>query len=113
LFGDAFAQLSRADFTAPKTRRNLVAALSWVIPILWALLFLKFKSPGFMVMVGGIATSAILLIVLFAALHYRFRLLPRELKPGRFYDTALWVSAFSIVGVCVYGVAMAVGAAWR
>lgn len=109
LFGDAFAQLSRADFTMPKTRRTLVAILSWVIPVLWGLLFLRFESPGYMIMIGGIATSVILLIVLFAALYYRFRLLPAALKPGWLYDVALWISALSIVAVCLYGVVKAVG----
>lgn len=104
LFGDAFSQITTADFTDPKTRSKLVGILAWVIPVLWALLFLFFKSPGLMVMLGGIATSVILLIVLYAAIHFKYRRLPAELKPGLFYDCAFWISAAAIVAVGVYGI---------
>lgn len=104
LFGDAFSQLTNADFKNEATRRKLVAVLAWIIPVLWALLFLFFKSPGLMVMLGGIATSLILLIVLFAAFHFKYRRLPAELKPGPVYNVAFWASAISIVAVGVYGI---------
>lgn len=104
LFSDAFSQITGADFTDTRTRRRLVGILAWVIPFLWGALFLFFRAPGTMVMLGGIATAAILLIVLFAAIHFRYRRLPAELKPSLFYDLAFWVSAAAIVGVGVYSV---------
>lgn len=103
LFGDAFAQITRADFHNEKTRLKMVGIISWVAPLSWALLFLYFKSPGLMVMLGGIATSVILLIVVFAAIHFRVKRLPPELKPSRFYDLALWTSILSIIAVGIYG----------
>ena len=51
---------------------------------------------------GGIATSAILLIVVYAAIHFRYRLLPHSLKPTRLYDVVFWVSIVSILMVGVY-----------
>lgn len=108
LFSDAFAQITKWDFTEPATRSKMVAILAWVIPLLWAALFLFFRAPGMMVMLGGIATAIILLIVLYAAIYFRYRRLPPELKPSWVYDAAFWISALSIVGVGVYSVWSAV-----
>ena len=56
-----------------------------------------------MVIIGGVATSVILLIVVFAAFHFRFRRLEEDLKPTRFYDVTLFLSAAAIVAVGIYG----------
>ncbi|MCB1086327.1 MAG: Nramp family divalent metal transporter [Verrucomicrobiae bacterium] len=104
LFTDAWAQISGFDFTNSHARNRFISILAWVIPLAWGGLFLFFKAPGMMVMLGGIATAVILLIVLFAAIHFRYRRLPAELKPSMAYDIAFWISAFSIVGVGVYSV---------
>jgi len=104
LFSDAFSQISRFDFTDTRTRKKMVAILAWAIPLIWGALFLSFRAPGMMVMLGGISTAVILLIVLFAAIHFRYRRLPPELTPSAFYDIAFWLSAASIVGVGVYSV---------
>ncbi len=108
MFSDAFAQITKWDFTDEKTRTKMVAILAWIIPLMWAALFLFFRAPGLMVMLGGIATAIILLIVLFAAIHFRYKRLPPELKPSWVYDTAFWISALAIVGVGVYSVWSAV-----
>ncbi len=55
-----------------------------------------------MVIVGGVATSVILLIAVFAAFHFRFRRLQDHLKPSRFYDIALFVNAAVMVSVGIY-----------
>lgn len=104
LFSDAFSQVSRLDFTNLKTRSRMVAILAWIIPMLWCAVYLFFEDPGKMVMLGGIATAVILLIVLFAAVHFRFKRLPPELKPTRVYDLAFFLSALAILGVGIYSV---------
>ncbi|MCB1234599.1 MAG: Nramp family divalent metal transporter [Verrucomicrobiae bacterium] len=104
LFSDAWAQISGFDFTNTRARNTVIAVLAWIIPMVWGGLFLWFKAPGLMVMLGGIATAVILLIVLYAAIHFRYKRLPPELKPSIFYDLAFWISALSIVGVGVYSV---------
>jgi manganese transport protein len=104
LFSDAFAQISGRDFTDSRYRKPMVAILAWAIPAVWGVLFLFFRAPGMMVMLGGIATAAILLIVVYAAFHFRYRLLPAELKPTAFYDIAFWLSTLAILGVGVYSV---------
>ncbi|MCF6314349.1 MAG: Nramp family divalent metal transporter [Verrucomicrobiales bacterium] len=104
LFADAYTQVSKATFTDVKTRSRLIALLSWAIPFLWLILFLWFNSPAFMVIIGGVATSVILLLVVFAAFHFRFRRLEEDLRPSRFYDMTLFLSAAAIVAVGIYGI---------
>lgn len=108
LFTDVFCQLGLLDFKNSLHRRRMVAWISWVVPVIWALLYIAMGNPAAMVSLGGIATSAILLIVIFAALHFRYRLLPVSLKPGRLYDFFFWLSILSILMVGVYSFRQAV-----
>ena len=62
------------------------------------------RDPGNMVIWGGVATSAILLIVVMAAMQFRYRRLPEFLKPSRLYDVLLWLSSIVILGAAVYAV---------
>ena len=103
MFADVYTQITTASFTDTKTRSRLIAILSWVIPFLWLALILWYQSPAYMVIIGGVATSVILLIVVFAAFHFRFRRLEEDLKPTRFYDVTLFLSAAAIVAVGIYG----------
>ena len=103
LFSDAFGKIGWLDFKNSKHRHTSIAICAWTIPLIWATLFLVFKAPTFMVAIGGVATTVILLIVVLAALHFRYRRLPQELLPGKFYNVALWTSVVSILIVALYG----------
>ena len=102
--GDAVGQTGLYDFRNPKTRAKVIAVIAFIIPAIYTLLFLLIKAPVFMVTVGGIATSVLLLIVVFAAIHFRYRRLSAELAPGRFFDAWLWVSILTIVFIGIYGI---------
>jgi Mn2+/Fe2+ NRAMP family transporter len=104
LFSDAFSEFGWLDFKDVDQRRRLIAWLAWTIPLIWAVLFLVMQTPAFMVVIGGVATTVILLIVVFAVIHFRYRLTPAELRPGRLYEVALWISIVSIALVAVYGI---------
>ncbi len=104
LYSDCFARVGLFDFEDAEARRKWVAALAWIIPTLWALMYLIVRDPGKMVIAGGVATSLILLIVVFAGMQFRYRRLPKSLHPGRSYDVALWLSAVVIVGAAIYAV---------
>ncbi|UCH00060.1 MAG: divalent metal cation transporter, partial [Deltaproteobacteria bacterium] len=67
-------------------------------------LFLFMKAPVFMVLIGGIGTSIMLMIVIYAAIHYRYWRLSKELAPGRAFDVWFWLSALVIAFVGVYGI---------
>ena len=104
LFGDAFGQIGLFNFYDRKTRSKAIAILAFFIPIVWALLFLFMKAPVFMILVGGLGTSIMLMIVIYAAVHYRYWRLSKELTPGRLFDVWFWLSALVIAFVGVYGI---------
>lgn len=104
LFSDAFGQIGWLDFKDSQQRHKAIALLAWIIPLIWATLFLILRAPAFMVIIGGVATSVILLIVVFAVLHFRYRRLPDALRPGVFYDGVFWLSVIAILMVGFYGV---------
>ncbi|HLL93379.1 MAG TPA: Nramp family divalent metal transporter, partial [Spirosoma sp.] len=104
IFADAFGQLGWVRFDDPVIRRKTLAWLSWGFPALWCILFLVIKLPVLMVLLGGAATSVLLLVVVWAALQFRYRQLPASLKPTMAYDVWLWLSIVAILSVSVYGI---------
>jgi Mn2+/Fe2+ NRAMP family transporter len=109
IFPDAFGQMGLIDFFNPEARKKAVAWMAWGFPLVWALLFLFIRLPVVMVLMGGFVTSILLLLVVYAALYFRYYRLPPGLRPGRTYDTALWISAVAIVLVGLYGIVQTVG----
>lgn len=104
IFSDAFGQIGWIDFYNPQVRKRAVAWLAWIFPASWALLFLFIKLPVLMVLLGGVVTSILLLMVVYAAIHFRYRRLPAVLYPGRLYTLAFWVSTGAILLAAAYGV---------
>lgn len=102
LFSDAFGRIGMFNFGNQASRSRAIAILAWLIPIAWATLFLVWKDPAWMVIVGGLSTVVILLIVDFAALYFRYRRLDRSLLPSPIYDVALWVSSMAILAVAMF-----------
>jgi len=102
--GDAVGQTGLYNFQDPKTRAKVIAIIAFLVPAVWSVLFLLMKAPVFMIIVGGIATSVLLMIVIFAAIHFRYRRLSKELDPGRFFDAWLWLSVLAIAFIGVYGI---------
>jgi hypothetical protein len=109
LFSDAFSQLGWGDFQDPESRKKFVGTCAFVFPAIWAILFLKFKAPGVMVMIGGVASAFILLIVVYAAIIMHRKWAPRELEGGQFYKTAFLLSSIAIVAVALISSAKALG----
>lgn len=108
LFADAFGRIGLYDFGDQKSRKLAIAIAAWVIPSMWATLFLYMDDPALMVILGGLATVVILLIVVYASLHFRYQRLDHRLLPSRAYDMALWISAIAIFVVAIYLVYMKV-----
>ena len=48
---------------------------------------------------GGVALAVLLLVVVFAAHHFRYRRLPTDLRPSKVYDVLLWASILAIAGL--------------
>ena len=104
LFSDAFAQIGFLDYRNKQQRHRSISIVAWILPVMWATLFLLVQLPALMVIIGGVATTGILIIVVFATIHYRYRQLPSSLSPTNTYDVLLWLSITAIVGVAVYGI---------
>jgi Mn2+/Fe2+ NRAMP family transporter len=101
---DIFGQVGWIDFKDFAVRRKTIAILAWVIPLLWALLFLFIKMPVIMIITGGIVGSFLLFLVVFAVIHFRYVRLHPEFTPNFLYDMVLWVSIFSIIAVGALGI---------
>jgi manganese transport protein len=103
-FTDAFGQLGWLRFYHFPSRKRMIAILAWAFPAAWCALFIFIKLPVGMILIGGFMTSVLLLLVVFAALYFRYRRLPPQLKPSAFYDLAFWLSASTIVAMGIYGI---------
>ncbi|MDA0205780.1 MAG: Nramp family divalent metal transporter [Acidobacteria bacterium] len=99
MFTDGFAQYGLMDYSDEAARKRWFRVLAWLLPTIWVFLFLYFRSPVFMVTVGGFVIAILLLLVAFAAYHFRYKRLVPELKPSRIYDAFLWVSIAAILAV--------------
>lgn len=104
IFGDAFGQLGWVKFDDEASRKRVIGMLSWAFPIIWCVLFLVIQMPVTMILLGGIATSILLLLVLWVALVFRYRELPASLSPTPTYNFFFWLSVVSILMVSFYGV---------
>ena len=103
MFADAFARIGVFDFGDEAKRRKYIALCAWIIPIVWATLFLTIEKPALMVLLGGLPTVGILIIVVFAALYFRYRRLDARMVPTFKYDLALWGSSIAIAIVAGFG----------
>jgi len=102
---DIFGQLQWIYFADQKVRKKTIAILAWVIPLLWAILYVFIQLPVLMVISGGIVGSFLLFLVVFAVIHFRYIRLNPGFKPGFSYDLFLWISILSILGVGALGIA--------
>jgi Mn2+/Fe2+ NRAMP family transporter len=104
MFTDAFAQCGVMDFSNVRQRERWFKVLAWFFPVSWALLFLAFRAPVFMVMAGALSITVLLLLVVYAAYVFRYKWLDKDLQPGRLYDLLLWIGFAAIAGVGVRSV---------
>jgi manganese transport protein len=102
MFADAFGRIGMLDFHNEAARKKAIGYAGWIIPLAWATLFLIMGDPALMVIVGGLATVVILIMVVYAALHFRYRRLDPRLRSGLAYDIVLWTSSASIFLVAIY-----------
>ncbi len=104
MFTDAFAQIGVLDYRNEEQRKKWFGYLAIFLPLLWTALFIFFKSPVLMVMIGGVLLSFMLLLVVYAAFYFRYKRLEPRLKPGKVYDILFWVSGLSIFGFGIYSI---------
>ena len=104
LYGDALGQIGLYDFHDPKDRGKAIAFFAWMFPTLWSVIFLFVAEPAFMVIIGGVLTTFILVLVVFAAIDFRFRRTIPALRPSIAFDVALGLSILAILAVAAKAV---------
>jgi manganese transport protein len=101
-YSDIFGQLGWINFFDMNQRKKTIAIVAWVVPLIWAALFIYIKLPVLMVISGGIIGSFILLLVVFAVINFRFVRQSITFRPSKIYDIILGISIFSIFSIGVY-----------
>ncbi len=104
IFSDAFGQIGLFNFYDLPLRKKVMGLMAWTFPAVWCVLFLFIRLPVLMVLIGGFVTSILLLLVVYAAVYFRFNRLPGSLRPGFGYDVVFWISSVSIVLLGIYGI---------
>lgn len=102
IFPDIFGQMGWINFFDLQQRKKLVSWLSWIIPMIWVMMYLFINLPVIMIISGGIVGSVLLFVVVYAAIQFRNK---REkfLASGILYNAAFFISVISIISVGVYG----------
>ncbi len=103
IFSDIFGQMGWMNFFDFNDRKKSIAILSWVMPFLWAVIFVFIKLPVIMVLAGGVITSVILILVIGAVFFFRYRHTIEAFIPTKTYDILLWVSILGTVAIALYG----------
>jgi manganese transport protein len=107
-FADAAGQFGFIDFLNPAQRSKAINFFTWLFPSLWALMFLIVQNSALMVLIGGVATMAVLFVVIVASIWFRLKKLPPSLKPGPIYDILLILSILAIGAVGIQALVSAI-----
>jgi manganese transport protein len=96
-------------YREPKQRGKVIHWVSISIPVVALLLFLGFREPKWMVVVGGFGQALTLPIIAAVTIYFRYRRLDRRIAPSKFLDVCLWIAFVSITCVALYAVKDQVG----
>ena len=103
LFSDIFGQFGWIDFSRFNARKRTVAILAWTLPVTWILAYYFIRLPTLMILSGGFVGSALLLLVCYAAVLFRYKknsFMPKSITG----DVFLWISVVSIFILGIYGI---------
>ena len=104
LFPDIFGQLGWINPDSTTDRKKWVAILAWLFPCLWVIAYLFVEMPTFMILSGGVVGSVLLLIVVFAAINFRFQNKFLKIASGLISELMFWLSVASIASISIYGI---------
>ena len=102
LVADLMSLASIATYRNPHQRARVIHWVSILIPVIALVLFLTFKEPKWMVVVGGFGQALTLPIITASTLYFRYRKLDRRLTPPLILDICLWIAFVSITLVAAY-----------
>ena len=84
------------NWSDPVRRTRWISWIGMGFPFACAVIYLLIQRPLLLVTFMGICNALFLGVVAYQAVWFRYRLADPELRPGRWYDIALWVSLASI-----------------
>ena len=102
LVADLLSLSGIVRYRIPTQRARAIHWISLLIPVIALLLFLTFKEPKWMVVVGGFGQALTLPIITAATIYFRYRKLDRRITPALFVDIMLWIAFVSITLVAIY-----------
>ena len=80
-----------------KQRQFLVRVISFLLPLVCVAIYLFFKAPVLLIMIGGICQNTMLPILGISAIYFRYRQTDPRLRPARVWDVALITSCFGLL----------------
>jgi len=104
LFPDIFHELQWWRIKSQSDKDYAVKVWAIIFPALWILTFLFLKLPTFMILVGGVIGSVLLLVVVYAAIQFRIKNDFLKLDSSFISTAIFWLSVISIALVSGYGI---------
>ena len=102
LAADLFNLAGIVRYRDPHQRGRVIHWISLLIPVIALSLFLAFKEPKWMVVVGGFGQALTLPIITASTIYFRYRKLDRRMTPPLILDILLWLAFVSITLVAIY-----------
>lgn len=102
LITDFLSLSGAARFESAAQRGRCINLISVSIPVVALALFLTFKEPRWMVVVGGFGQALTLPMISAATIYFRYRKLDQRITPSLILDILLWVAFVSITLVAIY-----------
>ncbi len=96
-FTDGMCVVGALDDT-PQDRARWVRILSALFPMLCLVIYWCLPEPALLVMISGAAQTLMLPMLGFAALVFRYRDTPKDLRPSVLWDVFLWTSVL-VMGI--------------
>jgi len=99
MVADALGLFGLTD-TSEATRQKWTHIISVIWPFVALVLYFFVRAPAAMVLASGTGQAIMLPMLGAAALYFRYRRSDKDLRPGRVWDTLLWLSfvGFLIIG---------------
>jgi manganese transport protein len=102
LVADLLSLSGICRYQVSEQRARVIHWISLSIPVVALLLFLTFKEPKWMVVVGGFGQALTLPIITAATIAFRYLKLDRRMRPAIILDIVLWIAFFSITIVAAF-----------
>jgi hypothetical protein len=96
LWADLLGLFRVIEISQSGQQKRIIAVLAWILPAVWALVYLTIQRPLFLIMLMGVSNAVFLLVVGWQAGRFRYRHTDPRLRPSAAYDVALWLSLAAI-----------------